>query len=291
MDTKDLTCFVKICEEKSINKAARELYITPQGLSKVVRNLEAELETELLRRTVKGVEPTESGLFLYRKCKHLISELLEMKAGIKQIANCNQMLKLGYACGISNAIPLEALGSFRKDHPDLSICMEEGLNDEIREKIIGSELDVGFVVGKTDHAGVVEKRIMTKQLYVLIYEGHRLYKRDSVSIGDLENEPLITLNEKFNSYHILQQVCQDHGFIPNIVVKTMESRMIQKQCKKKVGLGIDVNFESSDYNLDGIHMASIQEEIAWDIYMIYKKENQNYPNIQKFNQYALQMID
>lgn len=290
MDTKDLTCFIKICEEKSINKAAHQLYITPQGLSKVVRNLEAELETELLQRTPKGVEPTESGLFFYRKCKQLISELIEIKAGIRQIANCNQTLKLGYACGISNAIPLEALGSFREDNPGLSICMEEGLNDEIREKIIGSEIDVGFVIGKTGHAGVIEKRIMTKQLSVLIYEGHRLYEKNPVSIADLENEPLITLNEKFNSYHTLHQVCHDHGFIPNIVVKTMESRMIQKQCKKKVGLGIDVNFESSDYNLDGIHVASVREEISWDIYMIYKKENQNYPNIQKFNQYIQQMI-
>lgn len=290
MDTKDLACFIKICEEKSINKAAHQLYITPQGLSKVVRNLEAELETELLQRTPKGVEPTESGLFFYRKCRQLISELIEIKAGIRQIANCNQTLKLGYACGISNAIPLEALGSFREDNPGLSICMEEGLNDEIREKIIGSELDVGFVVGKTGHADVMEKRIMTKQLSVLIYEGHRLYEKNPVSIEDLENEPLITLNEKFNSYHTLHQVCHDHGFIPNIVVKTMESRMIQKQCKKKVGLGIDVNFESSDYNLDGIHVASVREEISWDIYMIYKKENQNYPNIQKFNQYIQQMI-
>lgn len=290
MDTKDLTCFIKICEEKSINKAAHQLYITPQGLSKVVRNLEAELETELLQRTPKGVEPTESGQFFYKKCRQLISELIEIKAGIRQIANCNQTLKLGYACGISNAIPLEALGSFREDNPGLSICMEEGLNDEIREKVIGSELDVGFVVGKTGHADVMEKRIMTKQLSVLIYEGHRLYEKNPVSIGDLENEPLITLNEKFNSYHTLHQVCHDHGFIPNIVVKTMESRMIQKQCKKKVGLGIDVNFESSDYNLDGIHVASVREEISWDIYMIYKKENQNYPNIQKFNQYIQQMI-
>lgn len=290
MDTKDLMCFIKICEEKSINKAARQLYITPQGLSKVVRNLEGELETELLRRTAKGVEPTESGLFFYRRCKQLVAELIEIKEGIKQIAKCNQTLKLGYACGISNALPLEALSSFREENPDLSICLEEGLNDEIREKIIGSELDVGFVVGKTDHPRVIEKRIMTKQLSVLIYEGHSLYEKDPVSIADLENEPLITLNEKFNSYHTLQQVCQEHGFKPNIVVKTMESRMIQKQCKKKVGLGIDVDFESSDYNLEGVHVASLQEQVSWDIYMLCKKENQNYPNIRKFSQFIQQMM-
>lgn len=290
MDTKDLKCFIKICEEKSINKAAHQLYITPQGLSKVVRNLEAELETELLQRTSKGVEPTESGLFFYRKCKQLIFELSEIKAGVKQIANCNQTLKLGYACGISNAIPLEALNTFREDNPNLTILWEEGLNDEIRDKVIGSEIDVGFVVGRTGQSDIVEKKIMTKQLSVLVYEGHRLYGKDSVSIDELENEPLITLNEKFNSYHTLKLACNEHGFVPNIVAKTMESRMIQKQCKKKIGLGIDVKFEGSDYNLDGIQVASLKEQISWDIYMLYKKENQNYPNIQKFSQYMMRMI-
>lgn len=290
MDTKDLECFIKICEEKSINKAAQQLYITPQGLSKVVRNLEAELETKLLQRTSKGVEPTESGLFFYQKCKHLMFELIEIKAGIKQIENCNRTLKIGYACGISNAISPEAFNDFRENNPGLTIFLEEGLNDEIREKVTGSEIDVGFVVGKTEAFGIIEKKIMTKQLSVLIYEGHPLYGKDPVSIGDLENEPLITLNEKFNTYHTLQQACHDYGFLPNIVIKTMESRMIQKQCKKKAGLGIDVKFESSDYNLDGIQIAGLQTPISWDIYMIYKKENQNYPNIQKFSRYMAQMI-
>lgn len=290
MDTKDLKCFIKICEEKSISKAAHQLYITPQGLSKVIRNLEAELDTRLLERTSKGVEPTESGSYFYRKCKQLIFELSEIKAGVRQIDASNQTLKLGYACGISNAFPLEALNHFRKDNPNLNILLEEGLNDEIREKVSGSEIDVGFVVGKTGYSGMIEKKIMTKKLSLLIYEGHPLYERDVVSIEELENEALITLNEKFNCYHTLQQVCHNHGFIPNIVVKTMESRMIQKQCRKKVGLGIDVDFESGDYNLDGIHIAEMKEPISWDIYMIYKEETQKYPNIQKFDQYIMQMI-
>lgn len=290
MDTKDLKCFIKICEEKSINRAAHQLYITPQGLSKIIRNLEDELETKLLQRTSKGVEPTESGWFFYRKCNQLIFQLNEIKAGVKQIANNNNILKLGYACGIYNAFPQEALNHFRNDNSDLTVFLEEGLNDEIREKVIGSEIDVGFVIGKTGFSEIMEKKIMTKQLSVLVYEGHPLYGKNPIRIKDLDNEPLITLNEKFNCYHTLMQVCHEHGFVPDIVVKTMESRMIQKLCKKRTGLGIDVDFESSDYNLDGIHIAALEDAVPWDIYMIYKMENQKYPNIKKFSHYILQTI-
>ena len=46
MDTKDLRAFLRVYEEKSVNKAAKQLFITPQGLSRVIHNLETDLDTE-----------------------------------------------------------------------------------------------------------------------------------------------------------------------------------------------------------------------------------------------------
>lgn len=37
MDTKDLRYFRQVCELGSINQAARQLFITPQGLSRAIR--------------------------------------------------------------------------------------------------------------------------------------------------------------------------------------------------------------------------------------------------------------
>lgn len=65
MDTKDIRYFCCVCEEKSINKAARQLFITLQGLSKIIAKLEEELHTTLFERSVKGMQPTESGIYLY----------------------------------------------------------------------------------------------------------------------------------------------------------------------------------------------------------------------------------
>lgn len=48
MDTKDLRCFRLVYEERSINQAARHLFITPQGLSRIISRLEEELHTLLL---------------------------------------------------------------------------------------------------------------------------------------------------------------------------------------------------------------------------------------------------
>ena len=43
MTIQDLEYFAAVCREHSINRAARQLYITPQGLSKALKTLEQEL--------------------------------------------------------------------------------------------------------------------------------------------------------------------------------------------------------------------------------------------------------
>ena len=65
MDTKDLRAFLRVYEEKSVNKAAKQLFITPQGLSRVIHNLETDLGTTLFTRTPGGMLPTDSGVYLY----------------------------------------------------------------------------------------------------------------------------------------------------------------------------------------------------------------------------------
>ena len=54
MNTKILKCFQAVYEEKSLGKAARRLYITPQGLSKNIRQLEEELGASLFFAPPRG---------------------------------------------------------------------------------------------------------------------------------------------------------------------------------------------------------------------------------------------
>ena len=77
MNTKLLKCFQIVYEEKSINRAAGRLYITPQGLSRNIRQLEEELDAQLFRRTARGFVPdiaakTADGAGLYRLCSQKV---------------------------------------------------------------------------------------------------------------------------------------------------------------------------------------------------------------------------
>ena len=97
MDTKDIRGFMRSFELGSINKAAADLFITPQGLGKEISRLESEVGAQLFMRTPAGLVPTEAGLFLYKKSIDLMNRIQDITQGIRRLqeatANANYALK------------------------------------------------------------------------------------------------------------------------------------------------------------------------------------------------------
>ena len=89
MDTKDLRFFRQVYEERSINKASKLLFITPQGLSRIIHHLEEELGVSLFQRSANGMLPTESGTYLYENSTPLLEQFDEITIGIRQIGRAH----------------------------------------------------------------------------------------------------------------------------------------------------------------------------------------------------------
>ena len=105
MDTKDLRCFCRVYEERGINQAAKQLFISSQGLSRIIAKLEAELQVTLFERSVRGLCPTASGSYLYENCRELLEKLEDIEIGIHRIERMDRELRLGFSCGVLNVFP------------------------------------------------------------------------------------------------------------------------------------------------------------------------------------------
>jgi DNA-binding transcriptional LysR family regulator len=73
MDTRQLQAFCEVVERKSFSLAAERLGVTQPAVSLQVRALEKRLGTQLFDRSGRRVEPTESGLKLYRSAQRLLA--------------------------------------------------------------------------------------------------------------------------------------------------------------------------------------------------------------------------
>lgn len=281
MDTKDLRFFRQVYETGSINQAAKQLFITPQGLSRVIRHLEEELGAGLFERSANGMHPTESGTYLYHTCLPLLQQFDELALGIRQIQNQNRQIKIGFACGVLNVFPFQKMEEYKKQYPQITLQWEESSNQEILQKIQQKTMDLGFIIGQVPDQELWAREVFSRNMNAVVYEGHPFFQRESLSVKDLQNEPLITLNEKYYSYHSLLQRCQDFGFTPIIAVKTMESQLIYQFCRQKTGLGIDADIHKDKSMIKGLHLIELSDSIPWKIFMVMHTSRRKEPALRE----------
>ncbi|MBR1623724.1 MAG: LysR family transcriptional regulator [Pseudobutyrivibrio sp.] len=275
MDIKDIRSFMECYETRSINKAAKSLYITPQGLGKILDRLEHEMQVQLFDRTKQGLVPTEAGLFFYKKSQSILSNAQELEQGIEAIKSRRSAFKVGYSCGLIRMLPMHKIEKFQAAIINTDLLLEEAANQDVKNRLIMGGLDIALVIGRVAASDYIEQEIDSKSLCAVVPKGHSLYERESLNVSDLKGQQLITLNEKYQTYTNLLNSCEREGFYPNIRIKTMEASMIYEFVAEGLGIGIDVDIHSKKSISKDVRLIPIENAIPWNVYVVYPSNSKN----------------
>lgn len=288
MNTKDLESFKAVFEARSINQAAKKLYITPQGLSKNLKALEVELDTVLFERTRQGVKPTESAFLLFDKAELLIRQLKAVEQGIRQLNHHDIVLRIGCACGVFNVLPFQLVQRFMEEHSHIRVEWNEYSNEEVKDRLMDSKLEYGVIVGEWDETGIVQRRLASRPVYLLVYEGHPFYELEQISLDMVKEENLLLMNEHFHMFHDFLDSCLVRGFKPRVVAKTADPTFLYKLCLQKFGLAVVPGFFLEDFKLERMRAVAFKEEMRWDVFGVCREDNKNYESVMRFDEFLLE---
>lgn len=110
MDLKQIELFLKVAEKKSFTRAAEELFVTQQLVSKRISELEKELGVQLFERTTKMVKLTEVGQLAYYKLSRNMLMISHSIAELKEYSRAETpKLHLGIYCGVRKRVSASML--------------------------------------------------------------------------------------------------------------------------------------------------------------------------------------
>ena len=270
MDTKNLRYFEAVYEERSINTAAKKLFISPQGLGKIIRGMEAEFNTSFFERTKQGMIPTQNGTVFYEQSKRISKEFLNLSEQLKVGEHQRPLVRIGFANGVLKAIPLEKVLEFTQKHPDIRVEWCEYENQILLQKVMDSKIDYALVIGKSKYQELDQKLIGSIPVSVYVYEGHPFFDREYITLDMLKNENIIIMNEQYRIYHDFVHACEVEGFTPHIKAKTMDGGTLYMWVSQGLGLAISPNLPLQIYK--NVRAIPFQTNYSWDIYRIYRKE-------------------
>src|ERR1041385_5864180 len=174
MDTRQLHAFCEVVERKSFSQAAERLGGTRRAVSLRVRALEKRLGTQLLDRSGRRVEPTESGLKLYRAAQRLlaleeeiVSELAEEATGA--LAGT---FEIGASTGPRGAVLASLLCQFAELQPELHLSLFVSDPQTVTGGVAARPLGRGVAGAAPPHRGVEYEPFIRDTVILVCPPGH-----------------------------------------------------------------------------------------------------------------------
>ncbi|HGM1274146.1 TPA: LysR family transcriptional regulator [Clostridioides difficile] len=187
MTIRSLEIFVKVAECGKMSEVARNMYITQSSVSQAISEIEKEYGVKLFDRISKKLYLTEAGKKLLGYGRHLLAVNEEMNDCMKHYIR----IRVGATVTVGTCVISPIMLELYKVNPliEPEVFVED--TRLIAKKLLNSELDIAIVEGKIKHPDIVTKSIINDNLVLICSHKHEFYKRDSIKVSELSNQPLI----------------------------------------------------------------------------------------------------
>jgi DNA-binding transcriptional LysR family regulator len=196
MDTRQLRAFCEVVERRSFSQAAERLGVTQPAVSLQVRSLEKRLGTQLLDRSGRRVEPTESGLKLYRSAQRLLAleEEIEGELADEATGELGGTLEIGASTGPGGVVLAQLLCQFAEAHMHINVALSVFDTQTVVERVADRTLELGVVGAAPRHRGVEYEPFLRDTVVLACPPGHAFADR-TVTLEQLKGEQLIVMQD------------------------------------------------------------------------------------------------
>jgi DNA-binding transcriptional LysR family regulator len=190
---------VKTIDTGSFTKASQALNMTQPAVSHAISNLEADLGVKLLLRDRKrGLILTDIGERILVHIRAILNHIEKVEQEVAAEKGFEVgTIKIGSFPSASTQFLPKIIKVFKQKYPSLQLNVHEGTLDEIKGWLKSKVIDIGFIV--LPSKGMDTVPIAKDEMVVLVPKTHALSKKNSISINDLDNEPLILCRGGFES--------------------------------------------------------------------------------------------
>lgn len=141
MKLRQLRFFVKVVETGNITKAAEQLNVAQTAIGLQMRNLEEDLNVQLLERHSRGVQPTAAGKLLYDRALQILQQIAETRSELSMISSKKSSVRFGATPSILKLIGAELIVIAREVMPEIELHVVEELSFLLVDSLNRNELD------------------------------------------------------------------------------------------------------------------------------------------------------
>jgi DNA-binding transcriptional LysR family regulator len=281
--SRQLRAFLLVARHQNFTRAAEALFITPSGLSLLIRELENQLGFRLFDRTTRHVALTTHGSQLLVVARRSLQELDGAMLRIGEAAKkASDTLSVGTGLlAAANILP-GAIKEFRGQRPELRIQLFDADITTIVQKIKAGTLDVGFGFFQNT-LGIRRTPFFRFSLMVVHPESGTALRRTSMTWSALQGQRLILQAPHTPVRQLIDQHLAQAGVTsrPAMVLNRLDTMIAMVEAGE--GIGIVPSFALPVCRHRHVVMSRlINPAVALDFYQIRNRGRKLTPTAEEF---------
>ncbi len=237
----------------TVTGASRALNISQPAVSRLIRDLEKDVEIRLFERKKGRVVPTLEANAFYREVELSFVGLRNIEALAREIRQSGlEKLAVGAMPALCLDLVPDVIRSYLSTRPSVKIALQARSSEWIIEWTAGRRFELGLVDSPFERDSIKLLFDVSAPCLALLPHDHRLAEKQTINASDLDGEPFVALSLPLSTRQTLDRVFEDAGVHPDIRIETPLSYVVANMVKH--GLGVSVidpftGYHLSDYRI------------------------------------------
>ena len=237
MNLKQLEAFYLVVKKKSFTRAAEELSVTQPAVTIQVKSLEKSLNLRLIQQVGKKIQLTESGEFLYQyaeKIFDLVSDASEKMKDFKKLMRGT--LRIGTTKNYARYIMPSLLSEFQRRFPGIKVILDEGNSEDMAKSVLEKKNELALISQLNLDRKIKSFFFSTVEFVLVVSPEHRFSQRKSISLRELNGEPVILREKGSGSRTAILRKFQEYGIWPSVITEASSLDFIVGYVKQNKGV-------------------------------------------------------
>ena len=240
----------------NITAAAERLFTSQPGISKQLKQLEAELGVQLFTRKGKSLASvTPAGREVVARARRILREVENIRSLASDMtAEQEGTLSIATTHTQARYVLPEVIRAFRKRYPNVDLELHQGTSEQIAELIGTNKVDFAIATGSQD---------LFPQLTLLpIYRWRRIafvptnhplaLEEERINLERLSEFPLVTYVFSLTGESSFKKAFTDRGLEPRVVFTARDADVIKTYVRMEMGVGVIASMAFEDGDRDDL---------------------------------------
>ena len=280
---RQIAAFRAVMISGSMVRAADMMCVTQPAISRLIRNLEDELDFALFKRGKGGLQPTNEALALHVEVEQSYIGLDKIARTARQIRlKPSGQLRIAATTAMSLGFLPGVVNEFARSHPDTSVTLHSYTSPTTVENVCNRHYDLGLSMLPINNEGVETGPVRHVRCVCILPPGDPLAAREVVRVEDFRDRPFISLANTSSTRHKIDAIFEAANVPRKIVIESSSSVSVCSFVELGMGVSIIEPFTAQQFSAHGGIARAFEPEINFSFATVQPAGIEKSPLLSEF---------